>query len=45
MIYELLTENKVINKVRFESIVTKHIIPSAEDGTEKMLKLNAFDKN
>jgi microcompartment protein CcmL/EutN len=26
-------------------IVTKHIIPNAEDGTEKMLKLNAFDKN
>ncbi len=26
-------------------VVTKHIIPNVEDGTEKMLKLNAFDKN
>ena len=26
-------------------VVTKHIIPSAEESTEKMLKLNAFDKN
>lgn len=26
-------------------VVCKHIIPSAEESTEKMLKLNAFDKN
>lgn len=26
-------------------VVTKHIIPNTEEGTEKMLKLNAFDKN
>ncbi len=26
-------------------VVTKHIIPNVEGGTEKMLKLNAFDKN
>ena len=26
-------------------VVTKHIIPNTEESTEKMLKLNAFDKN
>ena len=26
-------------------VVMKHIIPNTEDSTEKMLKLNAFDKN
>ena len=31
------------NKV--SGVITKHIIANAEDSTEKMLKLNAFDKN
>lgn len=26
-------------------VVSKHIIPNTEPSTEKMLKLNAFDKN
>ena len=26
-------------------VICTHIIPNVEDGTEKMLKLNAFDKN
>ncbi len=26
-------------------VITKHIIANAEESTEKMLKLNAFDKN
>ena len=26
-------------------VISTHIIPNVEDGTEKMLKLNAFDKN
>ena len=26
-------------------VITTHIIPNVEEGTEKMLKLNAFDKN
>ena len=34
---------EAVNKV--SGVVTQHIIPSPEDGTEKMLKLNAFDKN
>ncbi|MBO5294235.1 MAG: BMC domain-containing protein [Clostridia bacterium] len=32
-----------VNKI--SSVVTKHIIPSMEDSAEKMLHLNAFDKN
>ena len=26
-------------------VISKHIIPNTEESTEKMLKLNAFDKN
>lgn len=26
-------------------VITKHVIPNTEASTEKMLKLNAFDKN
>ena len=26
-------------------VVTKHVIPSPEDGTQKMLKISALDKN
>ena len=32
-----------VNKI--SGVVTKHIIPSMEDSAEKMLHLNAFDKN
>ena len=34
---------EAVNKV--SGVVTQRIIPSPEGGTEKMLKLNAFDKN
>ncbi len=30
---------------RVSGVITKHIIPNVEADTEKMLKLNAFDKN
>ena len=26
-------------------VVTKHVIPNPEDGTQKMLKISALDKN
>ena len=30
---------------RISGVICKHIIANVEDDTEKMLKLNAFDKN
>ena len=30
---------------KVSGVICTHIIPNPEDGTEKMLKLNAFDKN
>ena len=30
---------------KISGVITKHIIANVEDSTEKMLKLNAFDKN
>ena len=30
---------------KFTGVVRKHVIANPEDGTQKMLKLNAFDKN
>ena len=30
---------------KVSGVITKHIIANTEDSTEKMLKLNAFDKN
>ena len=30
---------------RVSGVITKHIIANTEESTEKMLKLNAFDKN
>ena len=30
---------------RVSGVITKHIIANTEDSTDKMLKINAFDKN
>jgi len=30
---------------QISGVVTKHIIPAMDDGSDKMLHLNAFDKN
>ena len=30
---------------KVSGVICTHVIPNPEDGTEKMLKLNAFDKN
>ncbi len=30
---------------RYAGVVSSHIIPNVEESTEKMLKINAFDKN
>ena len=37
-------EAAAIEVEKISAVVTKHVIASMEDGSEKMLSLNAFDK-
>ncbi len=41
---EAAVEAAVAAAKEVSGVICQHIIPNAEEGTEKMLKLNAFDK-